>query len=117
MHTVSVPNLRASGFTGTMAYTGTMDTVFQGTSPKESYLILNVLDNGSKWVKYFPIYLFLWLFLTLFLGCCVLGKKNLASNWHFPANFTEVDLPFVKVVVSNVSVTTLEYYSSVSVSG
>ena len=60
MHSVSVPNLHASGFTGTMVYTGTMDTVFQGTSPKESYLMLNVVDNGgSKWLKILLTYFLL----------------------------------------------------------
>ena len=45
---IKVPGLKSTGFTGTMAYKGTMDTVFQGTSPKESYLVLDVLDSSSR---------------------------------------------------------------------
>ena len=48
MNDIKVPGLKSTGFTGTMAYKGTMDTVFQGTSPKESYLVLDVLDSSSR---------------------------------------------------------------------
>ena len=40
--------LQAAGFTGTMVYKDTLDTVFKGTSPTDGYIVLSVLDNDGK---------------------------------------------------------------------
>ena len=37
------------GFTGTMVYNETLDTVFKGASPKEGYIALSLIsDTGKK---------------------------------------------------------------------
>ena len=48
MNDIKVPGLKTTEFTGTMVNKGTMDTVFQITSPKESYLLCDMLNSSGR---------------------------------------------------------------------
>ena len=41
------------GFTGIEVFNETMDTVFKGTSPQESFLLFNVVDTKGVFIGFY----------------------------------------------------------------